>query len=799
MKQLDNILNNLENKEKEICTLIKTDNDMIESELEILYLFFIEFSKNKWMLGKLLADDNYDILIKRVNDFVLDGEKKKNLEEQILGEFDKAVFTFDSQTIYLEWNQTLNQCFFSKMINQNKILKRVRLYAKQPNRLSKYNIKEKLESIIQYHELERMLTNVDPAISDVFGMLWNTGNPEWTRMEHVLNHTMQLKKRLIELPERIQTNIKNWLCQQDIDASKHSSVIEEFIRSYEQYKDISQNLKENFSVSFNSLMKENDWKNKIINNSNYIKSHLEYIKSWISLLTIYDNARSEEIGYVAEAIFSKKIAGDEANDIFTTNITRAILTSLISKNDILCNFQGAQFEKTIDSYKEVLSKFEIVTIKELVAVLSEKIPNTSLGSAGSSEIGILQKAIKSGGRAMSVRKLFDSIPNLLRKICPCMLMSPMSVAQFIDPKFPKFDLVIFDEASQLPTSEAVGAIARGENVVVVGDPKQLPPTSFFSSSNVDEENIDIEDLESVLDDCLAINMPQQHLLWHYRSRHESLIAYSNMKYYENKLYTFPSPNDLISKVEYVPVEGFYDRSGTRQNVLEAQKIVKEIMRRLTDEELRNESIGVVTFSSVQQSLVEDLLLDEFANNPEIEKVNNELSEPLFVKNLENVQGDERDIILFSICYAPDKDGKMSMNFGPINREGGWRRLNVAISRARKKMIVYSTLKPENIDLSRTKSDGVAGLKGFLEYAMHGKNTLAVRSDTVRKKNTRLAQSIAKQINENGYNTNFEIGCSDYRVDIGVVDPEDTNQYILGIMLDGDNYNMAHTLELSRKV
>ena len=147
-----------------------------------------------------------------------------------------------------------------------------------------------------------------------------------------------------------------------------------------------------------------------------------------------------------------------------------------------------------------------------------------------------------------------------------MLMSPISVAQYIDPSFPKFDLVVFDEASQLPTSEAVGTIARGENVVVVGDPNQLPPTSFFKSNRIDEENIENEDLESLLDDCLSISMPQMYLKWHYRSRHESLIAYSNMKYYDNKLYTFPSPNDRVSAVKLVHIDGYYDKGGTKQNL-----------------------------------------------------------------------------------------------------------------------------------------------------------------------------------------------------------------------------------------
>ena len=170
---------------------------------------------------------------------------------------------------------------------------------------------------------------------------------------------------------------------------------------------------------------------------------------------------------------------------------------------------------------------------------------------------------------MSIRNFFSSIPELLPRICPCMLMSPISVAQYIEAKGMKFDLVIFDEASQIPTCEAVGTIARGENIVVVGDPNQLPPTNFFTTSTFDEDNTDMEDLESILDDCLALSLPSKHLIWHYRSRHESLISFSNSKYYDNKLLTFPSPDDLHCRIEYQYVKGLYDRGGSRQNKEEA--------------------------------------------------------------------------------------------------------------------------------------------------------------------------------------------------------------------------------------
>ncbi|WP_418620663.1 DUF3320 domain-containing protein [Ruminococcus sp.] len=335
-------------------------------------------------------------------------------------------------------------------------------------------------------------------------------------------------------------------------------------------------------------------------------------------------------------------------------------------------------------------------------------------------------------------------------------------------------------------TEAAGTIARGENVVIVGDPKQLPPTNFFSSNRIDEENSEKEDLESLLDDCLAISMPQQYLKWHYRSRHESLIAYSNMKYYDNKLLTFPSHNDLISKVSIIHPEGHYDKGRTKQNKAEARAVVDEIIRRMSDEKLRNDSIGVVTFSSVQQNLIDDMLCEEWANHPELEELDRKSPEPVFIKNLENVQGDERDVILFSVGYGPDEKGQVSMNFGPLNRDGGWRRLNVAISRARKAMIVYSVLRPEQIDLSRTRSEGVAGLKGFLEFAERGKLAVTAHSTTKNTSDSTVTECIAKAIKELGYGVKCNIGSSEFKVDIGIIDPDNEKEYLLGILLDGEN-------------
>ena len=328
--------------------------------------------------------------------------------------------------------------------------------------------------------------------------------------------------------------------------------------------------------------------------------------------------------------------------------------------------------------------------------------------------------------------------------------------------------------------------------MIVGDPKQMPPTAFFASNSVDEENLDCEDLESILDDCLALNMPQTHLLWHYRSRHESLIAFSNARFYENKLYTFPSVNDRERKVRLVHVDDVFERGQNRQNRAEAQAIVDELKRRCHDDTLAKQSVGVVTFNINQQNLIDDILVEACREDPVLEAWAYQSAEPLFIKNLENVQGDERDVILFSVGYGPDEQGKVYMNFGPLNRDGGWRRLNVAITRARQEMIVFATLRPEQIDMTRTAAEGVSALKGFLEYAERG---ILPQSDT-GEQSTRdtsgIIDAIRVFLNEHGYDSTAHVGHSAYRIDIGVIDPQHPESYKLGILLDAPSYGSSKT-------
>lgn len=535
-----------------------------------------------------------------------------------------------------------------------------------------------------------------------------------------------------------------------------------------------------------------DWLTEIKEKMSGINRHIDYLKNWTNYTKTKGKAVELDLNWFIDLYENNDIQEEYLLENFDYTIHYNLANQVIASHEALNMFNVRLFEDKIEKYKQIANSFTELTKKELLLRLNERLPNNTIEALQGSEIAILQRAIKNRGRGVSIRKLFDQIPALLPRLAPCMLMSPISVAQYFEVNPNQFDLLIFDEASQLPTCEAVSSLARSRHAVIVGDPKQMPPTSFFMTNKVDEENMEIEDLESILDDCLSLSFPSKYLLRHYRSKHESLIAFSNTHYYDNKLLTFPSADDLNSRVTYQRVDGYYDKGKTRQNKFEAQAIVDDVARRFQNDKTRNQSIGIVTFSQVQQSLIEDKLNELYRRDSELEAWATESDEPIFIKNLENVQGDERDVILFSIGYGPDENGQVSMNFGPLNREGGWRRLNVAVTRARVEMKVFASLRSDQINLNRTASEGVAGLKNFLTFAEKGHLVLNASQITATDNQASLTQNIANRLRAEGLIVNVNIGTSDYKVDLGIVHPEHPKRYILSILLDGLNYFQADT-------
>ena len=519
----------------------------------------------------------------------------------------------------------------------------------------------------------------------------------------------------------------------------------------------------------------------------YILDHQYALKDY----GLYNQVRQEclKVGLepVVEA-FENGMSADKLEKAYRKGLYFALINNIITQDDILSSFSGATFNEAINQFKKLDESMLEQTKQEIYYRLATNVPTSVDSPEIGKELNLLRKAIGSNARGMSIRNLFERIPNVLQELCPCMLMSPNSVAQYMAQKNDLFDVVIFDEASQLPTCKAVGALSRAKNAVIVGDPKQMPPTSFFSGGGPEVDDLALDDLDSILDDALALGIPSQHLQWHYRSSHESLIAFSNNKFYGNKMYTFPSANDRERHVSAVFVEGLYTKS---TNPKEAEAVVAEIVRRFNDPELKNQSIGVVTFNVKQQTLIENLLAKQFEKNQELDVWANSGEDPLFIKNLENVQGDERDVILFSIGYGPDEKGHVSNNFGPINKTGGGKRLNVAFSRARITMTIFTSIHSSDIRISETSPDGLIAFHDFLKYA-EGSDIYTESRAEVEAKLSRagIMQRICKAITEHGFECVTMVGHSDFHVDIAVIDPFEPSKYIMGILLDGDGYRQT---------
>ena len=519
------------------------------------------------------------------------------------------------------------------------------------------------------------------------------------------------------------------------------------------------------------------------------------LHAWCAWRKRRAEAMDLDLAALVDGVEQGRVPVDEIVETFEAAYCFWWTSRLFGEDDVLRSWSTAEHEDAIEKFRAIDGAFLKTTADYIVAKLSGQIPEQDQAGR-SKQWGLVRKLTQQKRPRTPIRQMISDAPEPISKLAPCLMMSPLSVAQYLPADQVPFDVVIFDEASQLTVWDAVGAIARGRQTIVAGDPKQMPPTNFFARADDDADgDIDYDgDMESILDELQSSGIPEQTLNLHYRSKRESLIAFSNAHYYENRLITFPAPVHPDNGVRLVRPEGFYARGKARHNEGEAKAIVAEVVRRLTSSNpaVRDATIGVVTFNSEQQSLIEDLLDKARGSNPEIEwAFAEDALEPVFVKNLETVQGDERDVILFSITYGPDQAGHVTMNFGPLNRDGGERRLNVAMTRARSEMVVFSTLHPDKIDLSRTRAEAVKHLKHFLEFAERGPSTLGAGiHGSMGDFESPFETAVARALRDKGWVLHPQIGVSAFRIDIGIVHPDEPGVYLAGVECDGAMYHSS---------
>jgi len=524
---------------------------------------------------------------------------------------------------------------------------------------------------------------------------------------------------------------------------------------------------------------------------------IDRLTEWTKYLQVEKDANAFGLSGILQEVKAGEFGPTDAANAFRARFYRLWLDALHEKVPIVGSFSTLSHERLISRFRE-LDRLAIRSTPDRIRselLLNAERPHLLEHAPETSELGILLREVHKKQRHLPLRRLFAQTPWVLPRLKPCLMMSPLAVSTFLDNTELIFDLVIFDEASQVRPHDAICAIYRGKQLVVGGDPRQLPPTDFFNrTDDADDPATDetsMASYESLLDVCLSRGFMRKWLRWHYRSRRESLIAFSNRYFYENRLITFPSADEATGPaINFVKVTDGRFKDGI--NPIEAKQLANLVM-----EHARNTpklSLGVIAFSQRQQERILDELEVLRRQNSAFESFFDEnLEEPFFVKNLENVQGDERDVIQLSVGYGPDEAGKVAMRFGPLNQQGGERRLNVAVTRARRAMTVVSSMTAADIDLSRGRSEGAKVLRAFLDYAARGPIALNDPSDNVQRENeSPFEQEVGDELIRRGLTIQRQVGCGGYRIDLAITDSQQSGKYLLGVECDGATYHSAAT-------
>lgn len=641
-----------------------------------------------------------------------------------------------------------------------------------------------LEQYLTYHKISKEAESTALSLSSYFDITLEVLNCKV--MTRVIDWVRSLLDHLNRSTNSISETTAEHLFRNNLPTRELGEIFDKFEEALREVVDL-------FKPDYGKGKIENELRSCSFVNGQRFLDHLYEtvgdINEWNAFDESYKALARVNLKSVVDECIKMRVPHTEVGKLIKRSILQSWVNQVMHRErEQLQPYLGKQREAIRRDYQDLDRKHISGTVADVINQCSERRPKQLIGGAG-----VIKQQSKLKRRHKPVRQLLKEAGQVALKIKPCFMMSPLSISQFL-PLELRFDVVIFDEASQIRTSDAICAISRGDQLIVAGDDKQLPPTNFFQSTTYyDNENDEEEilDFESLLDLCKGQGLSSLPLLWHYRSRHESLITFSNRQFYEGRLYTFPGAVAEATNlgVKLIQVDGIYERGGRRDNVIEAKKVVERIVyHRRKHPDM---TIGVVTLSQSQQSTIERLVEREASKMPDLLDIYSEdRLDGLFIKNLETVQGDERDIIIISIGYGPDEHGKMTMNFGPMNKQGGERRLNVAVTRARCRVEVICSFKPSGLR-SSTTNPIIGYLARYLEYADKGINALAMDlTDSEGDVESPFEEAVLWSIKTLGYEGVPQVGCAGYRIDIGVKHPTKPGEYLMGVECDGASYHSS---------
>lgn len=770
-------------------------SDRLENfiEFESLFTLFSLMTSSPGLKKDCFRENKWQSVPQNIAHIIEEGKKFDNLKRELFIKYQPRVLEIDhSESIrYIKDIHDSYKRYFSVLI------KKYRQIKKEWNELlisgsgvSMTEIIPDLEVAIRCRKLRTFLESVPDLEVAVFSGNWKKSDSDWDFLARTVSWISEFNTLLTKV------NVNDRIY---VEASSPSLMKDKLEQLNKRYRNLRETLDQLICEVgwpqdyFDEFSIEEIGKKLLI-----FTDSIDKASEWAAFTGAKQKGDGTIANYVVDQAYKELVPVDQLTKVFKRSVFQAWLDWVISGNEILKEFHSLSHNDKIKLFQELDEKVKLESRVSLISQLRSSAQAKLTTPEAQFGIQHLRREFARQRKFTPLRKTVQQAEFAIRAIKPCFLMSPLSVSQYLRGDLSSFDLVVFDEASQLPTEDSIGAICRSRQLVVVGDTKQLPPTNFFAIQNsmidaeIDDQGVNIvDDTESVLEEFLSTGCASARLKWHYRSKIENLISFSNHIFYDSDLYTFPS--SLLNQeneglhFRYVP-DGIYEGKGLNRN--EAKMVVNAIVEHIKT--TPGESLGIGTFNLRQQLAIQDEIEVRRRNDPSVEGYfDRNKAEPFFVKNLENIQGDERDVIFISVTYGKDLSGKLRYNFGPINSENGWRRLNVLITRARKKMVVFSSIKGDDINPTVTNSRGPQLIRDFLLYAERG----MLSSLTLNKMLTTespFEKDVMMELMNAGYLVDPQVGTSGYRIDLGVRHQAKPGMYLCGVECDGVSYHSSET-------
>jgi len=653
-----------------------------------------------------------------------------------------------------------------------------------PNRFDVLTLKKGLKALYECSRLEEELQTAFKEAQTMFATFWDGLETDFDLLEKAMNWTKDVR---LKIGTTLDIEKSITLLKSAIDPAPLNFEIVKWKTGLDKL--------EQWFKRKRAKELRRDIESSLLEGKNILsdlKASIADIDVFLDFRKAFKSLKANGLGETLDHLIEKKAKRNDIRRIIERVVYQAWFASLIKLYcEGLSIFRYDELNELANEFRKLDKEVVRGHVGKIISKCNEKRPLMNVGA-----VGVIRQEASKKRRHMPIRKLFSHAGPVIMALKPCVMMSPLSVSSFLPPDI-DFDVVIFDEASQVRPSDAINCIYRGEQLIVAGDEKQLPPTSFFERVRDSDEEWDEKeaaDFESILDVCKAAGLKALSLRWHYRSQHESLITYSNMSFYDGNLITFPSPLEKseLYGLEHIKVDGeYHPGKNARNNPKEAIEVIKRVFYHI--DKSPESTIGVVTFSQAQADCIENELERSRRKHPEydgwfLKHDINRLS-TFFIKNLETVQGDERDIVIFSVGYGPDVTGKLRLQMGPLTRPGGQRRLNVAITRARKRVEIVSSFFPEQ--MRTAKSAGPRHLKRYIEFARKGTNVFEDNDNVSQGEiESPFEMEVFNTLLEWGYDVVPQVGAAHYRIDMAVRHPDQLGEFVLGIECDGAMYHSS---------